>query len=152
VRFVLDTHLGKLSSFLRLCGFDAILLEDDADVANVSAQDGRVALTRDVGLLKRSIVRYGYWVRFTDPELQLAEVLEQFDLADEMEPFSRCLRCNTPVAAIDAGTVSDRLLPRTRTSFQEFRHCPGCGRIYWQGAHYGRLAALIQRARQRLSK
>jgi uncharacterized protein with PIN domain len=127
-------------------------LEDDADIANVSAQDGRVALTRDVGLLKRSIVRYGYWVRHADPELQLAEVLEQFDLADEMEPFSRCLRCNTPVAAIDAGTVSQRVLPRTRMSFQEFRHCPECGRIYWQGSHHGRLAALIQRARQRLSK
>jgi uncharacterized protein with PIN domain len=152
VRFVLDTHLRKLASLLRLSGFDAILLEDDADVANVSARDGRVALTRDVGLLKRSLVRYGYWVRHTDPELQLAEVLERFDLADRMEPFSRCLRCNTPVAAVDAETVSDRLSPRTRMSFQEFRHCPGCGRIYWQGSHYGRLTALIQRARQRLSK
>jgi uncharacterized protein with PIN domain len=151
VRFVLDTHLGKLSSLLRLCGFDAIRLEDDADVANVSAHDGRIALTRDVGLLKRGIVRYGYWIRHTDPELQLAEVLEQFDLADRMEPFSRCLRCNTPIAAVDAGTVSDRLLPRTRVNFQDFRHCPGCGRIYWQGSHYGRLAALVQRARQRLS-
>ena len=151
VRFVLDAHLRKLASLLRLCGFDAMLVADDADVANVSAHDGRVALTRDVGVLKRSVVQYGYWVRQTDPELQLAEVLERFDLADRMEPFSRCLRCNAPVAAVDAGTISDRLLPRTRMSFQDFRHCPGCGRIYWRGSHYGRLAALIQRARQRLS-
>jgi uncharacterized protein with PIN domain len=150
VRFVLDAHLGKLASLLRLCGFDALLVADDADVANVSAHDGRVALTRDVGLLKRRVVQYGYWVRRTDPELQLAEVLEQFDLADRMEPFSRCLRCNTPVAAVDAGTVSDRLLPRTRMSFQDFRQCPGCGRIYWQGAHHARLAALIRRARRGL--
>jgi uncharacterized protein with PIN domain len=152
VRFVLDTHLGKLLSLLRLCGFDATLLEDDADVAKVSARDARVALTRDVGLLKRSIVRHGYWVRHTDPEAQLAEVLDQFDLADRMKPFSRCLRCNTLVAAVDAGTVSNRLLPRTRSNFQDFRQCPGCGRIYWQGSHYVRLAALIERVRQRASR
>jgi uncharacterized protein with PIN domain len=151
VRFVLDVHLRKLSALLRLCGFDAILLEEDADVAAASARDQRVALTRDVGLLKRSIIRHGYWVRHTDPELQLAEVLERFDLRDWMAPFSRCLECNTPVVLVDAGAVADRLLPHTRERFQEFRQCAGCGRIYWQGSHYDRLAALIQRARERIA-
>ena len=64
VRFVLDAHLRKLASLLRLCGFDAMLVADDADVANVSAHDGWVALTRDVGVLKRSVVQYGYGRKF----------------------------------------------------------------------------------------
>jgi uncharacterized protein with PIN domain len=149
VRFVLDAHLGKLASFLRLSGFDAVLCADDADVANTAARESRVALTRDVGLLKRSIVVYGYWVRHIDPEVQLAEVLDRFDLVHRMEPFARCLRCNTPVVRVDAETVADRLPPRTRESFETFHQCPGCGRIYWQGSHYGRLVRLIERARER---
>jgi hypothetical protein len=148
VRFVLDAHLGKLASFLRLSGFDAILCADDAGVANTAAGERRVALTRDVGLLKRSIVAYGYWVRNTDPEVQLAEVLDRFDLVNRMEPFARCLRCNTRVVRVDAETVADRLPPRTRESFDTFHQCPGCGRIYWRGSHYGRLMRLIERARE----
>ena len=90
VRFVLDIHLRKLAALLRLAGFDARLLADDAEVAKVSAREGRVALTRDVGLLKRSIIEHGYWVRQTNPELQFVEVLQRFDLANRMDPFVRC--------------------------------------------------------------
>src|SRR6185295_18344913 len=133
VRFVLDVHLRKLASLLRLAGFDALLRAEDADVASVSADEGRVALTRDVGLLKRSVVRYGYWVRHTDPERQFAEILERFDLVDRMRPFVRCTRCNTPLVPVDAEAVADRLLPDTRACFREFHQCPGCDRIYWRG-------------------
>lgn len=151
VRFVLDAHVRKLASLLRLCGFDAALNSDDAEVAEVAAREARVALTRDVGLLKRSIVRYGHWVRHTDPELQLVEVLDRFDLVNRMEPFARCLRCNTPVVPVDAEAVADLLPPRTRTNFRRFHRCPRCGRIYWKGSHYRQLVRLIERVRGRLS-
>ena len=90
-------NFGKLAAFLRLAGFDALLMEQDAEVADVAARDRRIALTRDVGLLKRSVVRHGYWVRNIEPEWQLAEVLTQFDLVGSMEPFARCTRCNARV-------------------------------------------------------
>lgn len=148
VRFALDTHLGKLASLIRLAGFDGALVQDDADLARSAADENRVALTRDVALLKRSIVRYGYWVRSTDPERQLAEVLERFDLLGQMDPFTRCLRCNTPLAVVDRDTVADQLLPGTRASFSEFRRCPGCERIYWQGSHHEALLRVLERVRQ----
>ena len=149
-RFVLDVHLRKLAFLLRLCGFDALLEADDPDVAAISAHEARIALTRDVGLLKRSAILHGHWVRHTDPELQLTEVLERFDLVHRMKPFARCLRCNTPLVSVDAAAVTDRLPPRTRTSFHQFRQCSGCGRLYWEGSHYARLARLIERVRLRL--
>jgi uncharacterized protein with PIN domain len=149
--FVVDVHLGKLARLLRLAGFDAVMLADDADVAHLAARDGRVVLTRDVGLLKRSAVRHGHWIRHTDPEQQLAEVLERFDLIGLMEPFARCIRCNTVVVAVEAAAVADRLLPRTREAFRQFHQCPGCARIYWRGAHYDRLVRLLERARDRAS-
>ena len=149
VRFALDIHLRKLASLLRLAGFDAVLLTEDAEVAEVSAAESRVALTRDVGLLKRSIITYGRWIRNTDPEEQFVEVLERFGLVDEMHPFTRCMECNTPLVPVDASSVADRLPAETRDAFTEFRRCPGCDRIYWQGSHYARLVQLLERTRQR---
>lgn len=146
VRFAVDAHLGKLVSLLRLAGFDAVTVGEDADLANTAAREQRVALTRDVALLKRSVVRHGYWVRHTDPERQLAEVLERFDLVGQMEPFARCLRCNTRLVAAEADAIANRLLPRTRAEFREFRRCPGCEQIYWHGSHYQELRRLLERA------
>jgi uncharacterized protein with PIN domain len=98
-----------------------------------------------VALLKRSIIRYGYWVRHTYPERQLAEVAERFDLAAWVEPFSRCLRCNTRLEVVAPDVVAERVLPCTRASFTEFRRCPGCERIYWQGSHHEALRKVLER-------
>jgi uncharacterized protein with PIN domain len=148
VRFVLDIHLRKLATLLRLAGYDALLRSDDREVADVSAAEGRVALTRDVGLLKRSIIQHGYWIRQTDPGLQFVEVLRRFDLAERMDPFVRCMECNTLLVHADVDEVADRLPGDTRECFSEFRRCPGCDRIYWQGSHYERLVRLLERARK----
>jgi uncharacterized protein with PIN domain len=147
VRFALDIHLRKLASLLRLAGFDAVLLAEDATLAETSAVEGRVALTRDVGLLKRSIVQHGYWIRHTDPERQLVEVLERFDLVDRMEPFIRCMECNALLAPVEADAIAERLPRGTRDCFSRFHHCPGCDRIYWEGSHYVHLVRLLERAR-----
>jgi uncharacterized protein len=145
-RFALDAHLGTLAAFLRLAGFDGVMVEDQADLAATSAREHRIALTRDIGVLKRSVVRHGYWIRNTDPERQLAEVLERFDLVGGMQPFARCLRCNTQLETVEPDAVADRLPPCTRAEFNEFRRCAGCERIYWKGSHYDALRQVLARA------
>src|SRR5271157_3601208 len=95
-RFVLDTHLGKLAAYLRLMGFDTLYRNcwTDEQLAQVSRDERRILLTRDVGLLKRGAVTHGYFVRETDARRQLGEVVRRFDLARLAKPFSRCMRCN----------------------------------------------------------
>ena len=149
VRFALDIHLRKLAALLRLAGFDALLLTDDAEIAGVSATEERVALTRDVALLKRSIIQHGYWVRQTNPELQLVEVLQRFELADRMDPFVRCMECNTLLVPVDVEAIAERLPQGTRECFRRFHRCSGCDRVYWQGSHYDRLVRLLEHARER---
>ncbi len=145
--FVLDTHLGKLVTYLRLLGFDAVYERnaDDDQLALVSAHEGRVLLTRDRGLLKRGIVTYGYYVREQDPERQTAEVLRRYRLAGHVTPFRRCARCNTPTVPVRKEDVLDRLEPKTRLYYDEFRECPRCAGIYWKGSHYDRMLDLIGR-------
>ena len=149
IRFAVDVHLSKLASLLRLCGFDALVYHDDEDIADAAARDARVVLTRDVALLKRAAVQRGHWVRHTDPEEQLVEVLESFALVDQLNPFSRCLRCNTLIVSVAAPTVVAHVPSRIRAAFREFWRCPGCARIFWRGSHYEQLSSLIERVRRR---
>ena len=61
VRFTLDTHLGRLATYLRMFGFDARYETtfDDRVLSRISAHEKRILLTRDRGLLRRGEVTYG---------------------------------------------------------------------------------------------
>jgi uncharacterized protein len=88
-RFVLDVHLGRLAAYLRMGGFDTLYRNDydDEELAQISNSEARILLTRDIGLLKRSIVIYGYFIRETNPRRQLSEVVRRFDLFQSVISF-----------------------------------------------------------------
>lgn len=149
-RFVLDMHLGRLARYLRMLGFDTLYRNDytDAELAHLSGQEHRILLTRDPGLLKRSVVTHGYWIRETDPQRQTCEVLKRFDLFGAIVPFTRCLRCNALLQPIPKQVVLARLLPLA-AGYDEYHICPACERVYWKGSHYRRMQQLIERLRSR---
>jgi uncharacterized protein len=144
-RFVLDGHLGRLAAYLRMLGFDTVYQNHwrDQDLARISRDEHRILLTRDVGVLKRSAVTHGHWMRETRPRLQLAEVVERFDLYGSMASFTRCLRCNTLLERVEKESIAARLDERTRNLHTDFYTCRTCGRIYWKGSHYERMQRLI---------
>nr|WP_290225082.1 Mut7-C RNAse domain-containing protein [Trichocoleus desertorum] len=147
VCFILDVHLGKLATYLRLLGFDALYQNDyqDQELADLTSQTKRILLTRDRGVLKRSIVTYGYCVRESNPETQVLEVLQHFDLFGEITPLQRCLRCNGSLQPVAKESVCDRLPSQTRKHYEEFSICPACDQIYWKGAHHERIQQFIDR-------
>lgn len=143
--FVLDQHLGKLASYLRMLGFDVLYRNDytDPELARVSADEGRILLTRDRGLLKRSAVTRGYFVRENDPLSQLEGVIGAFGLRGSIRPLTRCLACNGQLAQVEKEAVAGRLMPKTAKFYEEFFSCAGCGRIYWKGSHYTNMKNFI---------
>ncbi len=145
IRFVLDIHLGKLASSLRLLGFDTLYQNNyhDPELAEISSTQNRILLTRDKGLLMRSVVTYGYYVRNTDPQQQIVEVLRRFDLFDLVSPFKRCLRCNGILQAVDKQAVINQLPDTVVLYTDEFHRCQNCAQIYWKGSHYERLQRFI---------
>ena len=148
IRFVLDVHLGRLARYLRLAGFDALYdrASDDGQLAERSAAERRVLLTRDQGLLKRRAVTHGYCVRSPVPARQLAEVVARFDLRRLIRPFTRCMSCNGSLVAADRAEVEAEVPPRSRRHFDTFLRCASCRRVYWQGSHYRHLTAILASA------
>ena len=146
-RFVLDVHLGKLATYLRILGFDTLYRNDydDDELADISSRETRILLTQDRGLLKRRIVTYGYAVRSPHPEAQLTEVIERFALQDAIAPLQRCPRCNGPLQRVAKPEVADQIPYYTRQTYDDFAQCQVCQQVYWQGAHYSRIQGLIER-------
>jgi uncharacterized protein with PIN domain len=149
-RFVLDVHLGRLAELLRLLGFDTLYRNDydDPQLASIASTQARILLTRDIGLLKRSSVTYGYFVRETEPQQQVIEIMRRFDVFDAITPFRRCSRCNGMLAPVNKGDIEALLPPETRREHDEFQRCTHCGQIYWPGSHYRKLQDFVACVRQ----
>lgn len=139
--FILDGHLGKLASHLRILGYDARYHPDTVDevLAATSASEQRILLTRDRGLLKRRAVVYGYCIRNEDVRQQMQEVVTRYNLAAGIDLFSRCPRCNGRLMPAEKDAVASRLEPNTLKYFNRFWLCQTCGQVYWRGSHVERI-------------
>ena len=145
-RFVIDIHLGKLATSLRMLGFDTLYRNDygDEELAYISSTEERILLTRDRGLLMRSIVTYAYYVRATDPQLQIVEVLQRFNLSKLITPFQRCIRCNGLLQEVPKESIIDQLPAKISQDVDKFHRCLECGQIYWKGSHVERMQRFIE--------
>lgn len=146
-RFLLDVHLGRLARHLRLLGLDAAWSSEAADpeLARRSAEEQRVLLTRDRGLLHRRMVAAGALVRGSQVLEQLTDVLDRF--APALAPWTRCMACGAELRPAAAADVAGELEPGTSRTYSEFSRCPSCERVYWRGAHAERLEQVVATAR-----
>jgi uncharacterized protein len=150
VKFILDSHLGKLVRHLRLLGFDCAYKKvfPDKDIIAVANAQNRVILTRDIGLLKNKAVEYGCWVRSPDPTKQLQQVLKKYGLAKGIKPFSLCLECNGKIRPVAKAKVISQLPDEVKKYYRRFFMCGSCCKIYWKGSHYDKLVGLIRRIKK----
>ena len=146
-RFVADGHLGKLARHLRMTGFDTLWTNhwNDDEIVKISAVQKRTILTRDKGMLRRREVERGYFVRATESEAQLGEVVRALQLEGMLAPFTRCRECNVPLEDVPREAVLTRLPEKVRDAYEHFKRCPGCERVYWEGSHFARMKGVLEK-------
>jgi uncharacterized protein len=151
VRFLCDAMLGGLAKWLRAAGYDTYYAREGTDVSDASLTrkalaEGRVLLTSDGGFLKRKPVRDGRVGFLQVPHLSLEEqlrlVVRQFALTRRQ---SRCMECNGELGVVPPGAVVDRIPPGVIQDHQEFFLCEGCGRVFWHGSHWDRIASRLSK-------
>jgi len=147
LRFVADVNVGKLAVLMRMVGLDTAYDpgHTDAGIAQKAESENRVVLSKDIGLLKRRQIHYGRYVRAVYPDDQLKEVLALFGIGASGDAFSRCLRCNSKLIAVDKAAIDHRLEPKTRKYYHRFMRCPVCDQIYWKGSHHDHMDARLRR-------
>ncbi|WP_051311509.1 Mut7-C RNAse domain-containing protein [Zooshikella ganghwensis] len=144
--FILDVHLGRLCNYLRMLGFDTLYWNHDlgdAKLAALAEKEQRIMLSRDLGLLKRSNIKFGRWLRNRKPLLQLKEVSTLYNLKQYIEPFSLCIRCNSKITSVDKTNVKHLVPADVYTSFTTFNQCSHCQQIYWHGSHVDKMKTII---------
>jgi len=138
--FLLDVMLGKLASYLRMCGYDAAYaldrgIEADEEVLDLARAEDRTLLTRDVQLAGRA----GRSLLLTErePVDQLRELATAGLALDLDERPSRCGRCNGPVERVSDGDETPDYAPDPVETPQW--RCTECGQVFWRGSHWDRV-------------
>jgi uncharacterized protein with PIN domain len=143
-RFACDAMLGGLARWLRAAGYDTSFRADidDWGLIRQALGEGRILLSSDTGIFRVGVVRDGDVPALFIPHglgkrEQLAFVLRHFGL-----PLSepRCMACGGPLKEISREQVRGRAPARTFAWLEHFYECARCGRLFWEGTHWQRIA------------
>jgi uncharacterized protein with PIN domain len=135
-RLLLDAMLGKLATYLRMCGIDAAYaldrgVEADDELLRIAREEGRTLVTRDVDLAARA------------PESLLVESKGVADQLRELRAAGIDLRLTEPSRCADCNAELQRLPPGESTpehapdpDERPVWRCRDCGKQFWRGSHW----------------
>jgi hypothetical protein len=137
LKLLLDVMLGKLATYLRMCGHDAAYaldrgVEADDAVVDLADREGRTVLTRDEALARR--VDDAILLTARDVREQLRELADAGVDVSMADPPRRCGRCNGPLERV----APDERLPEYAPAPDETAvwRCLDCGQCFWKGSHW----------------
>jgi len=141
-RFLVDTPLGRLARWLRILGFDAEYVPETQEIGS-SSDTARIIVARPdkISIFQDQACCPVKTDRVFD---QVAEIRERLGLTPaDIQPFSRCIRCNRGIEEIPKKDVRARVPDYVWQTHSAFNHCVQCGRIYWRGSHFERSRNII---------
>jgi len=137
VKFAVDCMLGKLAKWLKILGFDAVFFSkiEDEELIGLAEKEDRILLTRDTGLIERARHSSTLFIESENWREQVKQVLDHFDLWEDVNPNSRCIECNSPLREVSKKRAKNLVTPFIYKTADTFALCPACGRVFWRGTH-----------------
>jgi uncharacterized protein with PIN domain len=142
--------LGGLARWLRAAGYDAAFdaAIDDWGLIRQSMSERRILLSSDGGIFRVGVVRDGEVPALFIPHglgkrEQLGLVLRHFRLSLAVP---RCMACGGPLREVPRDQVRDRAPARSFAWQQQFFECQRCGRLFWEGTHWEKIADGLRQA------
>ena len=146
MRFVCDEMLKRLGHWLRVAGYDVLILPDGSDdraLIEHACNEQRLLLSSDRRLAEHKGA--ADWLVSLDCQGLddcVAALSRQLPVDWLYRPFSRCMLCNTPLRYASPGQLQ-RVPTAARRQASLVRYCPTCDQLFWDGSH-------VQRMRERL--
>ncbi|MBD3195496.1 MAG: hypothetical protein GF317_10600 [Candidatus Lokiarchaeota archaeon] len=149
LKLITDAMLGKLTTFLRLFGYDTIYANDLEEIYNIEPvpdnligkygeETNRIIITKDYPFYRkipeRGIYLEGEGVYNFLKQLKL-ELGLKYDLSMKK---ARCSACNSKLRIVtNKNDIKDKLNDSTFTSYDIFYQCTNseCQKIFWNGPH-----------------
>ena len=153
MNFILDGMLGKLARWLRMMGHDTHYSTEmtDAELLSSASAENRILLTRDLQLFQQAASRgvQAYYVEGTSEPERLAELAKLIGIPIEIDlAQSRCPKCNAKISPASLEEIVGKVEKNTLIHYSEFWRCPNCDAVYWQGAHWTKIHATLQEAKE----
>ncbi|MCS6769055.1 MAG: DUF5615 family PIN-like protein [Candidatus Caldarchaeum sp.] len=139
MRFLLDTMLGHLLTWLRLLGYDTLYNEDlsDDELLETAKNEGRILITRDRDLARKSVKHKVETVLLDSTDvvesLRKIQAETRISLIFDIDR-SRCPDCNTPLEKLSTNPLRWR--------------CVNCGKDYWRGRHWRNISKTLEKLNQ----
>jgi uncharacterized protein with PIN domain len=136
VCFLVDSMLGTLAKWLRILGYDTTYYAkvDDNQLVRLARAEGRILLTRDMGLVQRRGL-VALFIASESLDEQLAQVVQTLGLRTD-NAFSRCPVCNTLLEDVPKYEAWGLVPPFVFQRQEAFKLCPECNQFYWRGTHW----------------
>jgi len=152
--------LGRLSSWLRILGYDTLSANSFAGLSNaaedtfmleLSGSEERALLTKDAELHVRAMQKCGIpslLIEDGDVLCQLNQVRQNYGLVFPKEPQAiRCSVCNGMLELVSTENIlRSREINKLRTKgvdierfiqrYTNFYKCNQCSKIFWKGQHW----------------
>jgi len=134
MRFIIDTMLGNLVTWLRLLGYDTLYVEEsrDDEIISTAINEDRILVTRDRELAARSAKRGVVTVLLDlgDTETSLKTIAKKLGIKMGFdETRTRCPECNEPLVITSQNPVRWK--------------CFSCGKLYWKGRHWRNITKVL---------
>lgn len=146
IRFITDSSLAALARRLRFLGYDVVTLAG-ARLEEVLA----AARREDRTVLTLSARRPRPWADVPVITIERGDEAGAVrSLAASGEPagppFSRCGDCGAALERRHAFEARGEVPGRVLRSAAFLRHCPACGKWYWEGTHVARIREWLEQA------
>ncbi|ROQ92273.1 Mut7-C RNAse domain-containing protein [Desulfosoma caldarium] len=142
-RFFVDRMLGKVAKYLRILGYDACYgsIETTSQVQALR-KEGYIVITGNTRWRHVPGVFYCEATRWHEQCQKLVNA--GLVRLEEIDPFSRCLRCNRALEDVAREEVAGRVPEFVYATAPSFSRCPVCGRVYWPGSHLDKMTENFQ--------
>ena len=106
-------------------------------------------MTRDTRLVRRRDIGAYCFIRCDRVQDQLRQLAAEYDLdPNRAQQGTRCLRCNVKLERMSREAAAGRVPLHVWQTQDRFTRCPRCGRIYWPGTHWERMAEMLAAIRR----
>jgi len=147
MKFLCDQMLIKLGRWLRMAGYDTVIVDQpcqDREILEQSLSENRFLITRDRHFLSFTKEQDRIlWLNSNRTEDCIHELNQKIEIQWTYKPFSRCSLCNASLH--DATQEEITLAPEgVREWCKKYWYCQNCMKLYWHGSHTEKMLKQLQ--------
>jgi uncharacterized protein len=141
-KLLCDEMLSKLGKWLRAAGYDTLIANSsmsDQELLDLAVAQDRILLTRDSHFAERRIpLNRVLYLQSNSVEDCVKELRGLLEIDWLVQPFSRCMICNTAFTAPQDEALK-KLPEDVRSQHKKVWYCEKCKKAYWEGSHTGHM-------------